>query len=74
MRVSDIVKKIIDEQGRTQVWVAYKMNEADPSLDMDKNKLSAITTGRRQMSGDELLAFCKAIEISPDVFLNENDS
>lgn len=36
---------------------------------MTNVKLSAIVTGRRIMSGDEMLAFCRAMKTSPDVFL-----
>ncbi|MEZ3486042.1 MAG: helix-turn-helix transcriptional regulator [Lachnospiraceae bacterium] len=63
------VKRLLDEQGRTQVWVTQKMNLYDPEINMDTSKFSAIITGRRKLSGDELLAFCKALEVTPDEFL-----
>lgn len=66
--ISDTTRKVLKEQGRTQKWAAERMNEINPKLDMNKTKLSAIVTGNRQMSGDELLAFCMALEINPDVF------
>lgn len=47
------------------------MNSINPSLDMDRSKFSAIITGNRKMTGDELLAFCMALEISPDVFTEQ---
>ncbi|MEY8495800.1 helix-turn-helix transcriptional regulator [Lachnospiraceae bacterium 29-91] len=67
--VVDTVRRLLAEQGRTQVWVIQKMNRCDPEINMDRSKFSAIITGRRKMSGDELLAFCKALEIAPDEFL-----
>ena len=69
--IPDVPKRIIQEQGRTQKWVIEKMNSINPSLEMDKNKFSAIVNGNRKMSGDELLAFCMALEISPDVFTDQ---
>ncbi len=69
--VIDTVKRIVEEQGRTQTWVANKMNEINPELCMDSVKFSSMTTGRRKMSGDELIAFCKALEITPDEFLTD---
>lgn len=68
MSVADTVKRIICKQGRTQAWVIRKMNALDPELNMDRSKFSSITTGRRKMSGDELIAFCKAVEVSLDEF------
>lgn len=67
--VSETVKRILEEQGRTQTWVVQKMNSQLPDIDMDKTKFSAIITGKRKMSGDELLVFCKALEITPNEFL-----
>ena len=71
--VVDTVRRLIVEQGRTQVWVIQKMNHYDPKINMDRSKFSAIITGRRKMSGDELLAFCKALEITPDEFLRPKE-
>ena len=69
--ISDTAKKILKEQGRTQRWVAERMNDINPTLEMDRSKFSAIITGNRKMTGDELLAFCMASEISPDVFTGQ---
>lgn len=71
--VVDTVRRLLDEQGRTQVWVIQKMNSQAPGIDMDRCKFSAIITGKRRMSGDELLAFCKALEVNPDEFLKEKE-
>lgn len=71
MSISDTAKRILQSQGRTQKWAAEKMNEISPELEMDKNKISAIITGNRKMTGDELLVFCMALEVSPDVFTEE---
>lgn len=67
--VTDTVKRILISQGRTQTWVAEKMNQVNPNIKMDLTKFNSIITGRRKMSGDELLAFCMAMEITPDEFL-----
>lgn len=69
--IPETVRKTIKEQGRTQKWVTEKMNSINPHLDMDRSKFSAIITGNRKMTGDELLAFCMALEISPDVFTEQ---
>lgn len=69
--VTETVRRIISEQGRTQTWVARKMNEMNPTIGMDTSKFNAIVTGKRKMSSDELLAFCMATEITPDEFLRE---
>lgn len=66
--ISDTAKKVLKDQGRTQRWVTERMNAINPTLEMDRSKFSAIITGNRKMTGDELLAFCMALEISPDVF------
>lgn len=72
--VANTVKRILDEQGRTQAWVIQRMNSLNPTLAMDRSKFSCITTGRRKMTGDELLTFCQATEVSPDEFLPVKDS
>lgn len=69
--ISDTAKKILKEQGRAQRWVVERMNDINPTLEMNRSKFSAIITGNRKMTGDELLAFCMALEISPDVFTGQ---
>lgn len=66
MSVNEAIKSAIDDSGRTQVWVANKINAINPSLNMDNNKLSAALNGKRKISGDEFIALCKALEINPD--------
>lgn len=68
MDVEPIVRNIIDSRGLRQTWVINRMNEVNPSLGMNRNKLSAIVCGTRKMTGDELLAFCMATETNPDYF------
>lgn len=67
--VMETVKRILNEQGRTQTWVAKRMNELNPNIGMDLVKFNSIVMGKRKMSGDELLAFCMAVEVTPDEFL-----
>ena len=46
-----------------------KMNEINPSLKMDRCKMSSIIKNNRKISGEELLTFCMALKINPDVFM-----
>lgn len=69
--INTTVRRILTDQGRTQTWVIQKMNSINPDLNLDNSKFSALVSGNRKMTGDELLAFCKALEISPDEFMCE---
>ena len=71
MSVNEAIKSAIDDSGRTQVWVANKINAINPSLNMDKSKLSAALNGKRKISGDEFIALCKALEINPDTIADK---
>lgn len=66
---NETAKRIIMEQGRKQAWVLNKMNEFNPNLNLDSAKFSAMINGQRKMTGDELIAFCNVLEVSPDEFL-----
>lgn len=70
MNISNTIKKILKDQGRSQAWTISRMNEADPVIKMDRSKFSAIVCGSRKMTGDELIAFCKATGTNPDKFLD----
>lgn len=70
MNVPEIVKIVLAQEGRTQKWAIERMNEVDPSVKMSRAKMSGIIRGIRNMTGDELLVFCKALKISPDVFVD----
>lgn len=50
---ANTIRRVIAEQSRTQTWVAKKMNEINPEVEMDAVKFSAIATGKRKMSGEE---------------------
>ncbi len=71
MSVNEAIKTVIDDSGRTQTWVVAKINAINPSLSMDKSKLSASLNGKRKISGDEFIALCKALEISPDTIADK---
>lgn len=71
MGISEKIESLLTEKGITQKWTSMRMNEINPELKMDSSKMSAIITGNRKMTGDELIAFCKALKIAPDVFLND---
>lgn len=68
--VANVARNLIEKQGRTQIWVAKRMQDINPELKMDAIKINAVLNGNRKMTGDELLAFCMALEISPDEFLH----
>lgn len=69
MTLEPMIKNIVVSKGLQQKWIVERMNAVNPSLNMTRNKLSAITRGHRRMTGDEFLAFCQAVEINPDIFL-----
>lgn len=71
LSISNIVNQILEKEGRTQRWVVTEMNRIDPTLKMDRVKFSAIVCDKRKMTGDELLAFCKAMQINPDIFMEK---
>lgn len=68
MRTSTGVREILKSRGTTQSWAVEQMNRIDPSIKMNRTKLSAIICGSRKMTGNELLAFCRATQTSPDYF------
>ena len=72
MNLNRKIQNILNENGVTQNWVVNKMNEINPKINMDKTKMSAIVNGVRKVSGDELLVFCMAMKISPDIFTKKN--
>ena len=72
MSVGEIIKNVLAEEGRSQVWIIDRMNEIDGKLKMDRTKCSSIVTDHRRMSAEEMLAFCKALEISPDIFIERS--
>ena len=74
MSLNVLVGNLLKENGRTQTWTIAKMNEINPSLKMDRSKMSSIIKQNRKMTGDELLAFCLAHGINPDVFIKTEDS
>lgn len=73
MAIASTIKKVINQKGTTQSWVIKRMNSINPDLHMNRSKFSAIVRGNRKMTGDELIAFCKAAEIDPDIFLEPKD-
>ena len=71
MCIAEVIRKVLSDSGHTQAWVISKMNAVDPNLEMNRTKFSAIVCGSRKMTGDELLAFCRATQTNPDVFCGE---
>lgn len=69
MSINAQVKRIIEDRGVTQKWVIERMNSVHPEALMDRNKMSAVINEKRKMSCDEFLAFCMALEVSPDLFM-----
>ena len=66
--LNSMIENQLKENGRTQTWTINKMNEINPKLKMDRSKMSAIINDNRKMTAEELLAFCMALKISPDIF------
>ena len=63
--VEEVIKKKITEDGRTQTWVVEKMNAVNPKLNMNRVKFNRIVTaGDRRLSGNELVALCKILDLS----------
>lgn len=71
MSITGKVREVLEKNKKTQTWTIEKMNDINPRLKMDKDKMSSIINGKRKMTCEELLAFCMAFEISPDEFLND---
>lgn len=69
MSISETIRCVLQNEGRTQTWVVKEMNLIDSKIKIDKAKFSAIVCGTRRMTAEELLAFCKATETNPDIFL-----
>lgn len=69
MKIPETIRCVLKKEGRTQAWVIEEMNKILPELNMDRVKFSAVVCGVRKMTADELLAFCKAMRKSPDIFL-----
>lgn len=63
--VEEVIKKKITEEGRTQTWVVEKMNAINPKLNMSRTKFNRIVTaGDRKLSGNELVALCKVLDLN----------
>lgn len=63
--VEEVIKKKITEEGRTQTWVVEKMNTINPKLNMSRTKFNRIVTaGDRKLSGNELVALCKVLDLN----------
>lgn len=73
MGIPETIKTILDRHGTTQAWVIARMNAISPELQMNRNKFSSIVCGSRKMTGDELIAFCKATTTDPDAFIARAD-
>ena len=69
MTINERMKQIIKSEGRTQKWILEEMNRTDPQLNLNPAIFSAIITGKRGVTGDELLAFCKVTGKNPNIFM-----
>lgn len=67
MSVNEALKQIINDSGRSQIWIISKANSINPSVNLTTNKLCSALNGKRKISGDEFLSICKALEINPDI-------
>ena len=69
MKINEKMRQIIKDEGRTQRWTIQEMNKNNPKLNLNDAKFSAAMLGKRQVTGEELIAFCKAIGRSPEEFM-----
>ena len=72
MNVADRAKAILEKTGRKQKWVADQMAALAPTLEMTPSKLSQTLTGKRTMTADELVVFCKVTGADLAAFLAES--
>lgn len=68
MNAERTVRDVIRGRGLRQVWVVDQMNLVNPALNMSRAKLSSIVCGGRQMTADELVAFCVATKTDLNYF------
>lgn len=73
MSITDIIKKQIKNKGLRQKWVAQQMNLVHPCINMSPAKFSATLNNKRKMTADELIAYCKIVEVDPDELLSYCD-
>ena len=67
--VEGVIKQTIADQGRTQAWVVDTMNAINPELNMNRVKFNRIVTaGERKLSGNELIALCRILDLSLEDF------
>ena len=71
MSVNEAIKTVIEESGRTQTWVASKVNAVNPNINMNVKTLNAALHGKRKISGDEFIALCRVLEVSPDTIADK---
>lgn len=70
MAIGQIVKATIAEKGMTQRAVTQMMLKVSPVIKgFNEKKLSNIIHGVRLMTADELIAFCHALHVSPEIFM-----
>lgn len=62
MVVQSKVAQYLEEQGIKQSWLAQKTGLTD-------NMISGILNGKRKMTADEFVRICKAIEKTPNDFM-----
>ena len=61
------VREYIEENGIKQVVVAQKAG-------ISKTTFNAIMNGKRTLYADDLRAICIALDVSPEVFIEVNNS
>ncbi len=69
MEINEKMKEVIRSEGRTQRWIVEEMNKADPELNISDATFSAAMKGRRKVTAKEMIAFCKAVNKSPEIFI-----
>ena len=61
----------IKDSGRSFAWVARKAVELGCPTQLDSGKLGKVANGNRNLTADEFLYICMALEVNPDIFMRQ---
>ena len=59
----------IKNSGRSFAWVARRAVELGCPTLLDSGKLGKVASGNRNLTADEFLYICMALEVNPDSFM-----
>lgn len=70
----ETAKSVLERTGRNSAWVARRMDELNPTLQMTPGKLNQALLGKRKLTADELIAFCMATDTQPNSFIADESA